>query len=99
MKNTFAPVNRIPPEALSLIPHHCDTYKELITLTHVCRSWREIFISHASLWTGLYCTIVDQTRVYLERSKLSPLDIALEEEDFLNNAFILAIPLLDSHSP
>ena len=97
MKNTFAPINRIPPEVLSLIPAHCDTDRELIALTHVCRGLRELFISHASLWTYLDCTNVDKTRVYIERSKASPLEVHLEEyEDipFLNDAFLLTVPHL-----
>ena len=94
-KNTFAPINQIPPEALSLIAHYCDTDEGLISLTHVCRSWREMFISHASLWTKLDCTVVEKTRVYLKRSKMSPLDIRLRKEGFLQDAFLLTLPHLD----
>ena len=76
IKNTFAPINRIPPEVLSLIPDfYCDPNEGLIELTHVCRHWREIFISRASLWTFLDCVDLDQTRIYLERSKMSPLEM------------------------
>jgi len=97
MRNTFAPINRIPQEVLSLIPDHCDTDKDLIALTHVCRGWRELFISRSSLWTFLDCTDVDKTRVYLERSRTSPLEIYLEEEEdttYLNDAFLLTVPHL-----
>ena len=97
-KNTFVPINQFPPEVLSLIAwHHFhpeDPDEELITLTHVCRSWREILISHASLWTSLDCTDVDKTRVYLERSKTSPLKIHLEHR-WLCDAFLLTVPHLD----
>ena len=55
VKNTFAPINRIPPELLSLIPEHCKKDRELIELTHICHDWREIFVSRASLWTRLDC--------------------------------------------
>lgn len=98
MKNTFAPINRIPEDVLSLIPSYYNTGEELVTLTHICRGWRERFISCPSLWTFLDCTNVEQTRVYLERSKNSPLEICLvEEEDttFPNDAFLLAVPHLD----
>ena len=94
IKNSFASISRIPPEVLSLIAHHCDEDEDLITLTHVCRSWREIFTSHASLWTNLDCADVEKTSVYLERSKASPLDIYVEEEDFVNEAFLLTVPHL-----
>ena len=92
-KNTFAPVNRIPPDVLVLIPHHCDTYKDSITLTHVCRGWREILTCHPPLWTVLDCADINKTRSYLERSKTCPLEISLEE-GFLNDAFLLTVPHL-----
>jgi len=97
MKNTLAPINRIPQEVLSLIPGHSDTDEDLIALTHVCRGWRELFISRSSLWIFLDCTDVDKTRVYLERSRTSPLEIYLKEEEdttYLNDAFLLTVPHL-----
>jgi len=81
MKNAFATVNRIPQEVFSLIPEYCDAEEELVTLTHVCHGWRELFISRSSLWTSLDCTSVERTRVYLERSRTSPLEIRLTEKD------------------
>jgi hypothetical protein len=98
VKNTFAPINRIPQEIFSLIPGYRGTEEALVALTHVCRSWREQLISCSSLWTSLDCTSVDQTRVYLERSKMSPLDIRLggvEDTQFLNDAFLLTFPHRD----
>jgi len=98
MKNTFAPINRIPEDILSLIPSYCNTGGQLVTLTHVCRGWRERFISFSSLWTFLDCTNVEQTRVYIERSKTSPLELWLGEEEgapFLNDAFLLTVPHLN----
>jgi len=97
IKNTFAPINRIPEDVLYLIPDYCNTGKELVALTHVCRGWRERFISRSSLWTYLDCTSVERTRVYLDRSKASALEIRLGEEDctpFLNDAFLLTVPHL-----
>ena len=94
-KNTFAPINRVPPEVLSLIPDHRETDKELIRLTHVCRSWREIFISRASLWTFLGCENLDKTRAYLERSKTSSLEVNIWVRGMrcpYYAAFLLTIP-------
>jgi len=94
MKNTFALVNKTPPEILSLIPNYWEgDHKDetLIKLTHVCRGWREIFISRPSLWTSLDCTNVDKTRVYIERSKTSPLQL-LFERPYLVEALLLAVP-------
>jgi len=97
IKNTFAPVNRIPTDVFSLIPEYCDSDKDLIKLTHVCHSWREIFISRASLWTSLDCVGPQKTSVYLERSRTSPLKIRLRGWDhslFHNAAFFLTLPHL-----
>ena len=94
MKNAFVPANRIPPEVFSLIPDYWEGYEKdrnLISLTHVCRDWREIFVSCPSLWASLDFTNVDKTQVYIERSGSAPLGIGLssfhEEE-----AHLLAVP-------
>jgi len=91
IKNTFAPINRVPPDVLSLIPGYRKRDKELIKLTHVCRSWREIFISRASLWTFLACNEPDKTSVYIQRSRKSPLKVRIGAENFER------LPLVASH--
>ena len=94
VKNSFAPINRIPSEVLSLIP---DYYRgdgadqDLIALTHVCRSWRGIFTSRSSLWTRFSFTNTDKTRTYIRRSQTSPLKINLSGR-FIDDAFALIIP-------
>ena len=101
MKNTLAPVNRIPPEVFSTIPDYWsdeDTAdKNLITVTHVCRGWRDLFISSSSLWTQLDCTHAEKTRIYIERSKSSPLDVYVWGDNkipFPSDTFLLTIPHL-----
>ncbi|KAF9789163.1 hypothetical protein BJ322DRAFT_992374, partial [Thelephora terrestris] len=76
LRNTLAPINKIPDEILALIPDYYWYNFERpgpIALTHVCRTWREVFTSRSSLWTHLDCKYPEQTRAYLERSKSSPL--------------------------
>lgn len=100
LRNSTAPINRIPPEVLSLIPDYHDgdyPQQDLIALTHVCRRWRDILISRPSLWTLLDFLDVDKTRTYIERSRTSPLEIFLEREPgrthtYLDDAFSLVIP-------
>ena len=98
LKNSFVPINRIPSEILSLIPDYSDEDdpdEASITLTHVCRSWREIFISCPSLWTSLTFTDTDKTRTFIERSKFSPLNIYasnLNDETYLDDALSLVMP-------
>jgi hypothetical protein len=77
----LAPINRIPPEILALIPDFWSSYgrdKSTIALTHVSKAWREIFISRSSLWTNFDCASAEKTRVYLERSKSSPISLELQ---------------------
>jgi len=50
----------------------------------VCRSWRQVFTSRSSLWTDLDCTDADKTRVYLERSKSSPINLSLYRDGDLS---------------
>jgi len=98
MKNTFALINKTPPEILSLVPTYLkDSYMDetLITLTHVCRSWRAVFILHPSFWVRLDCMNTDKTRVYIERSKTLPLELRLGRVNDAfrrGGAFLLVVP-------
>ena len=98
VRNTFAPINQIPPEVFSLIPDYWGdehTEQDLIVLTHVSRGWREVFTSRSSLWTYLDCKDVDQTRVYVERSGSLPLEISLrksKDTSYCDDALIVAVP-------
>ena len=99
-KNSSAPINRIPPEILSLIPDYCDKHyrdRALVKLTHVCSSWRKIFLSRSSLWTHLDFQNVDKTRTYIHRSRSSPLHARLDDggtKSYRNEAFSLVLPHL-----
>jgi len=99
MKNSFAPINKIPSDVFSLIPGYWEDNDELdenlITMTHVCRGWRELLIARPSLWDRLGCTNTNKTRVYIERSKSSPLELSLYKHGdatYLDDAFILVVP-------
>ena len=96
VKNSFAPISRIPPGVLSLIPEYCKTDRESIELTPVCHDWREIFVLNTSLWTRLDCARPDKTIAYIQRSKGLLLEIS--STPTINNygrcldAFLLMIP-------
>ena len=96
VRNRRAPINRLPWDVLALIPDFWNGHgkkKVAITLTHVCRTWREIFTSHASLWTDFYCIDAEKTRVYLERSVSAPINMWLERKQGLSpNDPFLDIP-------
>ena len=96
-RNRLAPISRVPPEVLILIPDFWGKRrgeKAAITLTHVCRAWREMFTSRSSLWTDFDCADAEKTRVYLERSKSSPINLRLDRDDglFPDDPFLQITP-------
>lgn len=96
IKNTFAPVNRLPLDVLSLIPDYYsedDVDRALIALTHVCHGWRDLFISRPSLWTRLDFKNTHKTRAYIRRSRPSPLNLHLKSGKINDGAFSLVVPL------
>ena len=69
--------------------------ENLIGMTHVCQGWRNVLIGYPLLWTRLNCVDRDKTRVYLKRSKSSPLEVSLHEFVTWNHrvgAFFLVAP-------
>ena len=98
MKNSFTPIGKFPSDIFSLILGHLedrDTDKTLITMTHVCRRWRELLITRPSLWVRLDCKNAEKTQVYIERSELSPLKLSLCDYGggaYLKDAFLLVVP-------
>ena len=97
-KNSLAPVNRVPPEVLSLIPDYYDQHEkdimdqDLVALTHVCRRWRDVFTSRSALWTRFDFRNTDKTRTFIQRSKSSLFTFYLGEEGPVDDAFALIIP-------
>ena len=95
IKNLFAPINRVPPEILSLLPDYCceiATGLDLIALTHICRSWRDTFTSHSSLWTRLNFKDIEKICTYIQCSRSSPLEFYLEGDTIIHDVFSLVIP-------
>jgi hypothetical protein len=95
IKNTFAPTNRLPHEVLSIIPDYLPEERldrTTIQLSHVCRRWRDTFISRPSLWTNFSFKDIDKTRTYIHRSRSSPLNISISYPRHINDAFSLIIP-------
>jgi hypothetical protein len=102
MKNSLAPINRVPPEILSLIPDYCcedDMDQDLVALTHVRRSWRDTLISRSSLWTKLDFIDTDKTRTYIQRSRSSPFELYLRDDEVMVHAFPLIIPHIQRLKP
>jgi len=96
-RNGLAPINRIPPEVLALIPKYWNEDvrdRATVALTHVCQAWRDIFISNSTLWTNFDCEEIDKTLVYLHRSGSSPINVRLKRDEGLSpyDPFLQIIP-------
>ncbi|KAF9652215.1 hypothetical protein BDM02DRAFT_3183927 [Thelephora ganbajun] len=88
-KNSFAPINRVPLEVLSLIPTHFSYESDLLHATSVCRHWHRTFTQRATLWSELNLVVKRSpffVKTLLERAKGSALDITsacLDRTDIL----------------
>lgn len=84
IRNTYAVVNRLPPEVLCAVFEHRDHERDdLVAATHVCQYWRSTLTSNPSLWT--YLSVgpghgVGRTLVYLKRSKSKTIDIVINAD-------------------
>ncbi|KAF6758680.1 hypothetical protein DFP72DRAFT_887914 [Ephemerocybe angulata] len=82
LHNTFAPINRLPPEILSRIfvqsAAECrQDSLSWIQVTHTCHHWREVALDCAALWSNISFVNPAFTKVMLARSKDAPLHVNL----------------------
>lgn len=79
-KNTFAHINRIPLDILSLIATHLASQKDLFRITFVCRHWRRTFLQLGALWSQLFLEHgEDYVTTLLERTKRSALEVVTNQ--------------------
>lgn len=89
LQNGFAPINRLPPEILGLIPSSFRSKRDLINATAVCRHWRNTLLSSPDLWSDVDCSgNMGPFREYmfrecLERSRNVPLNVRLTSVRYL----------------
>ena len=95
LESILQPINRLPKDIFILIPCFFTREEEnydifpmnipLITMTHVCRSWRTVLLSTPSLWTQIdFSTFKSkQAKGFIGRSGKQLLDIyqLIESED------------------
>ena len=88
LESILRPINRLPADIFILIPDYFandsdqdyETFpinKPLITMTHVCRSWRNLLLSTTSLWTriGFFTAESKQAKGFLSRSGKQLIDV------------------------
>jgi hypothetical protein len=84
LKNSLVPVNRLPPEILTLIPTFRESEQDLISATAVCKCWRRTLTSTPVLWTNITCSeqasqdaVGPRVHAYFERSESVPVDVQI----------------------
>ena len=89
LKNSFAPVNRLPPEVLALVPTFRESERDLISATAVRTYWRRTLVSTPTLWNKIICSewedpriIAPRVQAYLERSGSIPIDVQIHARAF-----------------
>jgi len=90
LMNTIAGIDRLPPEVLALIPAYLPSPRELISVTHVCRRWRNVFVASPSLWTALNNKEMhhDALAAYLARCGGAEIDLTFCTNRDKNLAFL-----------
>ena len=86
-RNALTPVSRMPPELFSRCftlvvkssPNSSDGGYELISITHVCRHWRNIALSDHTLWSTLDYANPRLAHYMLLRAGRSALSLAFPE--------------------
>jgi hypothetical protein len=109
LESILQPINRLPKDAFILIPrfftneeHDWNAFpmnKPLITMTHVCRSWRNVLLSTPSLWTQLDFATRDSKQAigFLRRSGDLLLDVSEYLQDDHNVEPFLSTTLRNIH--
>jgi hypothetical protein len=109
LESNLQPINRLPKDAFILIPrfftneeHDWNAFpmnKPLITMTHVCRSWRNVLLSTPSLWTQLDFATRDSKQAigFLRRSGDLLLDVSEYLQDDHNVEPFLSTTLRNIH--
>ena len=93
LKNSFVPINRLPPEILALIPTFRESEEDLMSATAVCKYWRRTLVSAPKLWNNIVCgrdTVINpRMHMYFERSGSVPIVVRIHSN---------ASRLLSSHT-
>ena len=85
-----AQIDKLPPETLAAIfvhlskqqpdsPGRSSSYfvEDLLSITHVCRFWRQVAINAPELWTEITMKNPEAVEAFLERSGAVPLNVDL----------------------
>ena len=76
-KNSFARVNRLPPEILARVAWFLPSHSIYAGL-RVCRYWYNVLMS-PEVWSDIDLDRIDAAQVFLDRSKGAPVDVKIAQ--------------------
>ncbi|KAJ6588122.1 hypothetical protein B0H19DRAFT_1300655 [Mycena capillaripes] len=89
-RNSLASISRLPPEVLAPILNLCPTmdadrpefrtgnFVLGLTISHVCRRWREIAMKSSNFWSGIVLSRPQWALEMLNRSRAAPLMVGVD---------------------
>jgi hypothetical protein len=80
VKNSFAPINKLPAETVILIATFFAKEHDLVDATAVCQRWRKILLSFPRLWCNVGGSS-SKIQAYLERSQPMPIVVSLSSPE------------------
>ncbi|KAF9645663.1 hypothetical protein BDM02DRAFT_478080 [Thelephora ganbajun] len=80
VKNSFAPINKLPPETLATVAGFLKPGLQLINATAVCQYWRATLLSFPRLWNKIRSSNWVLFEAYLERSRSILLKVRLYDK-------------------
>jgi hypothetical protein len=90
-KNSFARINCILLDILSLIPTQLPSQQDLFRATFVCRHWRRVFLQQGALWSQLFTgKDKDYITTLLTRAKGSTLGISFYRDAPFDTTMLLS---------
>ena len=95
--NRFSPINRrLPLEVLGVIPSFLIRDRDRIIVTHICRHWRNAFLSTPSLWSDISAfEHPEKTEAYLKRSGDTSLNTSIATNKLRTGGAISSFQMLN----
>ncbi|CAL1695158.1 unnamed protein product [Somion occarium] len=81
LRNSLAPIHRLPAELLASIfteatlGEHLKPFDLVVQMSHVCRHWREVLLEMSTAWSDIDVSCIDRARTFVERSNVPGLKL------------------------
>ncbi|TDL22615.1 hypothetical protein BD410DRAFT_788439 [Rickenella mellea] len=91
-RNTFSSIYKLPPEVIAHILRRVRTNRLSLWLsvTHVCRHWRQVALDCSSLWTTVNLS-EQEAKAFLERSRSALLTVRARRSGQADNKNVISL--------